>query len=85
MSVFPVVALVNGNWNNKSLEVNSYLKGLCESNIIPFINNRFINVKKHLSDNRLHLNPKGSKKLRDSFDKFLKGFSSSEMPNKAKL
>ena len=26
----------NDNWNNKVMEVNSYLKDLCESNDIPF-------------------------------------------------
>ena len=26
----------NENWNNKVMEVNSYLKDLCESNDIPF-------------------------------------------------
>ena len=68
----------NGNWNSKLMEVNSYLKDLYESNIIPFMNNRFINPKKHLNSYRLHLNPKGSKKFRDNFVKFLKVLSSSE-------
>ena len=68
----------NDNWNSKLMEVNSYLKDLYESNIIPFVNNRFINPKKYLNNYRLHLNPKGSKKLRDNFVKFLKGLSSSK-------
>ena len=44
------------------MEVNSYLKDLCESNDIPFISNATINPKKHLNNSRLHLNPKDSKK-----------------------
>ena len=37
----------NDNWNNKVMEVNSYLRDLRESNDIPFINNTTINPKKH--------------------------------------
>ena len=48
----------NDNWNNKVMEVNSYLKDLCESNVVPFISNTTINPKKHLNNRRLHLNPK---------------------------
>ena len=35
----------NDNWNNKVMEVNSYLKDLCE-NYIPFISNTTINSNK---------------------------------------
>ena len=66
----------NDNWNNKVIEVNSYLKDLFESNDIPFISNATINPKKHLNNSRLHLNPKGSNKLRDNFVWYLKGFTS---------
>ena len=66
----------NDNWNNKVMEVNSYLKDLCESNDIPFISNTTINPKKHLNNSRLHLNPKGSNKLRDNFVRYLKGLTS---------
>ena len=66
----------NDNWNSKVIEVNSYLKDLCESNDIPFISNTTINPKKHLNNSRLHLNPKGSNKLRDNFVWYLKGFTS---------
>ena len=66
----------NDNWNNKVIEVNSYLKDLFESNDIPFISNTTINPKKHLNNSRLHLNPKGSNKLRDNFVGYLKGFTS---------
>ena len=38
----------NDNWNNKVMEVNSYLMDLCESNDITFISNATINPKKHL-------------------------------------
>ena len=70
------IILRNDNWNNKVMEVNSYLKDLCESNDIPFINNTTINPKKHLNNSRLHLNPKGSNKLRDNLIRYLKGLTS---------
>ena len=57
------------------MEVNSYLKDLCESNDIPFISNTTINPKKHLNNSRLHLNPKRSNKLRDNFVRYLKGLT----------
>ena len=31
----------NDSWNNKVMEVNSYLKDLCESNDIPFISKNY--------------------------------------------
>ena len=58
------------------MEVNSYLKDLCERNDIRFISNTTINPKKHLNNSRLHLNPKGSNKLRDNFVRYLKGLTS---------
>ena len=70
------IILRNDNWNNKVMEVNSYLKDLCESNDIPFISNTTINPKKHLNNSRLHLNPKGSNKLRDNLIRYLKGLTS---------
>ena len=66
----------NDNWNNKVMEVNSYLKDLCESIDIIFISNTTINLKKHLNNSRLHLNPKGSNKLCDNFVRYLKGLTS---------
>ena len=39
------------------MEVNSYLKDLCESNDFRFISNTTINPKKHLNNSRSHLNP----------------------------
>ena len=44
----------NDNWSNKVMEVNSYLKDLCESSDIPFFSNATINSKKHLNNSRLH-------------------------------
>ena len=58
------------------MEVNSYSKDLCESNDIPFISNTTINTMKHFNNSRLHLNPKGSNKLRDNFVSYLKGLTS---------
>ena len=66
----------NDNWNNKLMEVNSYLKDLSESNDIPFISNTTINPKEHLNNSRLHLNPKNSNKLCDNFVRYLKGLTS---------
>ena len=70
------IILRNDNWNNEVMEVNSYLKDLCESNNIPFISNTTINPKEHLNNSRLHLNPKGSNKFRDNFVRYLKGLTS---------
>ena len=64
------------NWNNKVMEVNSYLKDLCESNDIPFISNTTTDPKKHLNNSRIHLNPKGSNKICDNFVRYLKGLTS---------
>ena len=67
----------NDNWDNwDNWEVNIYLKDKCESNNIPFISNTTINPKEHLNNSRLHLNPKGSNKLRDNFVRYLKGLTS---------
>ena len=68
----------NDNWNNKVMEVNKYLKDLCEDNDIPFISNTTINPKKHLNNSPLHLNPKGSNKLHDNFVRYLKDLTSLE-------
>ena len=68
----------NDNWNNKVIEVNKYLKDLCELNDIPFISNTTINPKKHWNNSRLDLNPKGSNKLCDNFVRYLKGLTSWE-------
>ena len=66
----------NGNWSNKVMEVNSYIKDLRESNDVSFFSNTTINSKKHLNNSRLHLNPKGSSKLQDNFVRYLKGLTS---------
>ena len=75
VSIFSITPR-NDNWNNKVMEVNIYLKDLYESNYIPFISNTTINSKKHLNNRRLHLNPKGSKKLGGNFLMYLKGLTS---------
>ena len=73
------IILRNDNWNNKVMEVNSYLMDLCESNDISFINNATINPKRHLNSSRLNLNRKGSNKCRDKFVRYLKGLTSLEI------
>ena len=73
---FSSITPCNDNWNNKVMEVNSFLKDLYESNDIPFISNTTINPEKHLNNSLLHLNPKGSNKLRDNFVRYLKGLTS---------
>ena len=57
----------NDNWNNKVMEVNRYLKDLCESNDVPCISNTSIKPKKHLNNIRLYFNSKDSNKLSDTF------------------
>ena len=74
-SISTIISRID-NWNNKVMEVNSYLEDLCERNDIPFISNTTINPEKHLNNNRLHLNSKGSNKLRDNFVRYLKGLTS---------
>ena len=49
----------NDSWNNKVIEVNSYLKDLCESNDIPFISSTTINPQKYLNNSPVQLNSKG--------------------------
>ena len=39
----------------------------------------FLSVTQHLNNSRLHLNPKGSNKLRDNFVRYLKGLTSWEI------
>ena len=67
----------NDQWNNKVKEVNDSLAGMCENDNISFIDHsRPIDPRKNLNDSKLHLNIKGSIKLRDNFVRYLKGFSS---------
>ena len=65
----------NNLWNNKVREVNDNLAGMCENDNILFIDHsRSIDPRKNLSNSKLHLNIKGSNKLRDNFVRYLKGF-----------
>ena len=67
----------NDQWNNMVREVNDSLAGKCENDDISFIDHsRSIDPRKNLNNSKLHLNIKGSKKLRDNFVRYLKGFSS---------
>ena len=64
-------------WNNKVKEVKYSLAGICENDHILFIDHsRSIDPRKNLNNSKLHLNRKGSNKLRDNFVRYLKGFSS---------
>ena len=50
---------------------------LCKEENIPFIiSHSAIDVKKNFNDIKLHLNIRGSRKLKENFVKYLKGFSS---------
>ena len=52
---------------------------MCENDNISFIDHsRSIDLRKNLYNSKLHLNIKGSNKLRDNFVRYLKGFSSWE-------
>ena len=65
----------NDLWNNKVREVNDSLAGMCENDNILFIDHsRSIDPRKNLNNSKLHLNIKGSNKLRDNFVRYLKGF-----------
>ena len=65
ISVFNIVPK-NDKLNSKAAEVNSYLESMCSNVNMYFIDNtRVINPKKHLNNSKLHLNLKGSPKLRD--------------------
>ena len=58
----------NVKLNRKVADVNSYLERMCSYLNIHFIDNaRFINRKRDLNNSKLHLNLKGSAKLRDLF------------------
>ena len=65
----------NDLWNNKVRQVNDSLAGMCENDNISFIDHsRSIDPRKNLNNSKLHLNIKGSNKLRDNFVRYLKGF-----------
>ena len=71
------IILRNDQWNNKVREVNDSLAGICENDNISFIDDsRSIDSRKNVNNSKLHLNIKGSNKLRDNFVRYLKGFSS---------
>ena len=58
----------NDQWNNKVREVNDSLDGMCENHNILFIDySKSIDPRKILNNSKLHLNIKGSNKLRDNF------------------
>ena len=56
----------NDKLDVKAAEVNSYLERMCSNVNMHFIDDaRVINPKRHLNNSKLHLNLKGSAKLRD--------------------
>ena len=63
-----IVVPRNDKLNSKAAEVNSYLERICLNVSMLFVDTaRVINPKKHLNNSKLHLNLKGSAKLRDLF------------------
>ena len=69
----------NDQWNNKVREVNDSLARMCENDNISFSDHsRSIDPRKNLNNSKLHLNIKGSNKLRDNFIRYIKGFPSWE-------
>ena len=67
----------NDQWNNKVREVNDCLPRLCTNENISLIDHsRSIDPRKHLNNSKLHLNIRGSNKLRDNFVKYVKEFLS---------
>ena len=64
----------NDQWNNKVRAVNDSLAPVCEKdNIWVIDHSRSIDPRKNLNNSKLHLNIKGSNKLRDKFVRYLKG------------
>ena len=62
----------NDQWN-KVREVNDCLARLCTNeNILLIDHSRSIDPRKHLNNSKLHLNIRGSNKLRDNFVKYVK-------------
>ena len=50
---------------------------MCRDRNIPFINHtNVVDLKKNLNNSKLHVNTKGSVKIRDNFVKYLRGLSS---------
>ena len=67
----------NDQWNNKVREVNDSLTRMCENDKVLLIDHsRSNNPKETFNNSKLHLNVKGSNKLRDNFVRYLQGFSS---------
>ena len=67
----------NDQWNNKVREINDSLACMCENDNISFIDHSgSTDPRKNLNNSKLHLNVKGSNKLRDNFVRYLKGSSS---------
>ena len=62
-------------WNNKVREVNDSFTCMCENYILLIDHSRSIDSRKNLNNSKLHLNVKGSDKLRDNFVRYLIGFS----------
>ena len=63
----------NDQWNNKVREVNDCLARLCKNENISLIDHsRSIDPRKHLNSGKLHLNVRGTNKLRDNFVKYIK-------------
>ena len=66
----------NDQWSKKVYEVNKVLLNLCKDVNIPFISDSAIGAKRNLDNSKLHLNIRGSRKLKENFVKYLKGLSS---------
>ena len=69
----------NNQWNNKVREANDSLACMCwNDNISIIAHSGLIYPRENLNNSKLHLNVKGSNKLRDNFVIYLKGLSSCE-------
>ena len=59
-------------WNNKAKQVNNHLKEMYSSVDMDYTNHfKNFNPKRHLNNNKLHLNGKGSWKLNNVFVSYL--------------
>ena len=64
----------NDQWKNKAEQVSKYLKEMCWSVNMDYIDHfKNFNPRRHLNDGKLHLNKKGSWKLNNTFVSYLSG------------
>ena len=61
------IVISGDQWHNKAIEVNRFLKQLCVSQDIYYIDNTNIQAEYHLNGSRIHLNREGTRVLANNF------------------